>query len=171
MANNYEDVTLTPSIPMALITPLEVALLKGFGFQSEDDTVDGEPALYFYTEESGTSDEFSGTLPPLALATEADDPELVQALTNFYASEGIPADGEEDAFYDDLPLHWQTILQGVARRMQAASATPVALCVEAAFYCSKARPGEFGGWVSVISADKIQSGSTKSLMAGFLKSL
>lgn len=172
MANNYEEVTVTPSIPKALVTPLEIALLQGFGFHCEDDTVEGAPALYFYTEDSGTSDDFSGDLPPLSLATETDNPELVRLLETFYAGHGIPQDcGEEEAFYDDLPVGWQSLLQTVVKRMQAQSPTPVALCVEAAFHCSRTRPGEFGGWVSVISADNIQTGSTKSLMNSFLKNL
>ncbi len=171
MANHYEEATVAPFIPGDMVTELEKTLLRGFGFEYESSDSNGVEELYFYADTS-TSEEFNDDLPPLTLAGEQDDAELVASLKRYYQSRGIdPTQGqvEGDSFHDELPVNWTSLFQGISRRMQGDDPKPVPISVEAAFYCDKMRPGEFGGWVSVITADQVKSGSTKSLLSSFLR--
>lgn len=167
MANNHDQATVQPLIPESLIHPVEVALLRGFGFEHEAEQQQGCNMLYFYAE-NGTSDEFSGDLPALPGEVSGPGSELVDELRSYYLVHGMdPETGEEDAFLDDLPTSWTDIFQRIARRMRDAGLDDYAIVVQGAYYCDKMRSGEFGGWVTVISPESIQSGSTYKLAEEF----
>lgn len=68
-------------------------------------------------------------------------------------------DGPRDYDYEDKHTNWPELLQEMA-----VEAGIDAVIVEGAYYCSKMRQGEFGGYVTYITKDKIEHGGTQSLL-------
>jgi len=70
----------------------------------------------------------------------------------------------EDGVWDEHD--WVGIFQNAILRSNGEIKEVV---VNAAEYCSKMRPGEFGGWVTYITKDKYWCGSTYGLLTKFRK--
>lgn len=150
MANNYDQGTMQPDVPKAAIFDHEIALLKLFGFDCEES--DNE-SLYFYLEDGilpPDCQEVEDVLTPEEIAQVKADPEYADAL--------------DEPIEDNL---WIDILQNVLMRAPEIAAFTIMGC----YYCSKMRPGEFGGWVYFVTANDFRSGGTGLLAEQFLKDM
>lgn len=140
MADNYFQMTIEPSLPEAKLTNLELWLLQHL-FDWEGD--DGD-TLYFFAE-NGTK------------ADSEDDEEALDAIlavdTSPLAEKVREVRGEEPADYWLDGFNFDDIFQGILRR----NLDIPHVKIQGAFHCSKMRPGEFGGFATFITKDKIES--------------
>lgn len=160
MANNYEQATVEPIIPASAVSDFERELLRGFGFASEPGTLEaGAKALYFFAEDSVNSSYFGDLTVGEVMAAASHGDNLAAALVKELGSP--EADLTIDTFDEGIPS-WENILQRILRKPECQGIDEIV--VMAAYTCSKMRPGEFGGWVTRITRDHIQSEGTRSML-------
>ncbi|GEM_PF-2997724 len=159
MANNYEQATVTPSIPKRLVSELEKALLSGFGFGWEQD---GD-AWYFFVEDSIRGDECLLQLRPAVL--QSDQSPIAHAIRRYLEEEQIEVDWDTESEIDiEIPARvasWEGAFQQILSKPTNRGKVAVdEVVVMAAYYCSKLRAGEFGGWVARITRNDVQYDGT-----------
>ncbi|WEX12367.1 hypothetical protein [Chelativorans sp. AA-79] len=161
MADYHSPTVVTPLIPLAAITALELLVLEAV-FDSEIDT-DGR-CIYLFSE-TGPNDTISLDRGELASAIEtSDDPSPSTAKTYLTGKldqanlEGGPQDQYLDI--DMSGTSWAFILQDIVRRSTALDE----IVVTTSFTCSKMRPDGFGGAVTLITAETISGKSTTDML-------
>lgn len=165
MADNYSTGTLTPCIPASAVNEFEFYLLEVFGFQIYTDegqlylceeglfdygsSVEGEGMLYTFHEFEGKGFELAGAIlktynkvPDDPTTYVDDDDRIVSAILD--------------------NIEWETLLQTILKKPECNHIQDFIL--EGAWWCSKNRQGEFGGYVVRITRDNIQSASTNSIV-------
>ena len=159
MADNFSQATVQPSVPAALISPMELELLTAFGFDWVcEDLAAGGSAYYLYVPESLGFAEL--TLPAAELAAEGSGlgAYLRGHLRNLPETGDLElVDLSTDMAFDLL----QRLLHKDANRSPDALEE---LVVMGAFTCSRMRAGEFGGWVVRITRDNIQASDTYTVL-------
>jgi hypothetical protein len=160
MANNYEQATVEPVLPVSAVSDFERELLRGFGFASEPGTLEaGVKALYFFAEDSVNSSYFGDLTVGDVMEAASRGDSLAAALVNELGSP--EADLAIDTFDEGIPS-WENILQHILRKPECQGIDEIV--VKAAYTCSKMRPGEFGGWVTRITCEHVQSEGTHSML-------
>lgn len=161
MANNYEQCTVEPSIPEQLVTELDLALLRGFGFNHEKDD-DG--TLYFFAEES-VNNEFFGDIEWDVL--EHDTSPLAKEIRAYLVKNGVEREGVLDGEISSEVVTWERVFQTILGKPENRGKKRITEIVAmAAYTCSKMRPGEFGGWCTRITRDTVQHNSTHGMLEG-----
>jgi hypothetical protein len=160
MADHYEQATVEPVLPVSAVSDFERELLRGLGFASEPGTLGvGVKTLYFFAEDSVNSSYFGDlTVGDVVEAASRGDSLAAALLRNLGSQE---ADLTIDTFDEGIPS-WENILQHILRKPECQGIDEIV--VMAAYTCSKMRPGEFGGWVTRITRDRIQSEGTRSML-------
>jgi len=150
MADYFSPSVVTPSIPRGDMTPIEHLLLTAM-FQSEPD---GD-ALYLFAEASFND---RPILDVDEIRAALDDGEACRTADFVRANLADVACDEAILHLED-ELPWEQALQDIVRRSQ----TLANIQVITAFTCTKMRPDGFGGAITLITADQIQSSSTDQM--------
>lgn len=153
MADYHFPTVVRPSIPLAAITPLELALLTAM-FEHESD---GD-ALYFFSSEGASSTVW---LDPADVKALLSDETIEEgSVVAFVRERLLEADPNEAELELDLSdLDEARIFQQIVRRC----ADLDHVVIVSAWTCTKMRPDGFGGGISVVTADAILSSSTSEM--------
>lgn len=138
MANNYDQSTMSPKIPL---TPDQVAALdslRAFCFEGEEDP----------------------DIPLTDLAKKWMAEFEISEDDIWPDREAEPGSDVHYLYYEDgsLTPGTSSVLQEILRGLDPVEYPHLAW--EGAYTCSKLRPGEFGGWACFITRDEIQWHST-----------
>lgn len=165
MADNYSHFTVEPDLPAEFFTELELQILSVFGLSFE-----GSTTLYFFSDESRYADE-EIEISKVALSDESNF--VVRQLLDYIQANDLK---DEDGIYyismeninDDTDVEHEitpeTIFHSIIEKAMSHNSPIDEIVIEGTFSCSKMRPGEFGGFVTLITAEKIQSESTKTML-------
>jgi hypothetical protein len=146
MANNYEQATVNPVFPSSVVTPISKAFMALSGFSAYDDGNE----VYFCCEE-GVWEECLEFVHDTGRELGDDltvHTELEQRILDDYTNGDINTD-----------YNYCDVLQDMAKRAGIEE-----VLIEGAYTCDKMRMGEFGGFVTRITPDSIQYGSTMSIL-------
>ena len=136
MANNYTQCTVQPFIHKELITTAEIIQLEAAGFSCE---VMGDE-FYIYSEEGFTEE---------------------------YEVESEDENG--DTTYEEFPI-WPIFQRIIERSKSFRPNVEVEyeeideIVLEGAFTCDKMRPGEFGGFLTLVTENDVRGASTADLL-------
>lgn len=160
MADYYCPTVVEPDIPLADMTPLEHLLLSHM-FDSEPT----DEALYFYHEQSVEEMIWLdlGEVREALAGSQGIASRAAEIVTSALAKL-VPDASELELDLDLSDDSWEDVFQDIVRR----SGTISHVTVTKAFTCSKMRPDGFGGMVTVITADQVQSCSTHDMEREFL---
>jgi hypothetical protein len=153
MAHNAYLFTVTPSIPKNLMTELERKFLCHVLEYEED----GD-AIYFFSEES--PNEWFYISPNVEKLIESDKTDLGKHLHDVIVNQY--ADEESDDYDIEHNFDYTNVFQQIVARHK--DELPFVV-VEGCWWCSKMRPGEFGGFATMILPDEIKSIDTASWIA------
>jgi hypothetical protein len=155
MTDYHFPTVVRPSIPLAAITPLELALLTAmFEHETDGDT------LYFFSSEGASSTVCLDAADVKAmLADEIIAEDSVAAFLRDRLAEADPNEAELEVDLSDFDE--TRILQQIVRRC----ADLDHVVIVSAWTCSRMRQDGFGGGVTVVTADAILSSSTNEMEA------
>ena len=159
MADYHSPTVVTPTIPLADITPLERLILEAV-FDTELDRDDEH--IYLFSE-IGSSDLITVDRDDLLGAFEASVTVSGSTATERGAKllrEESPDTEAADIDIDMSDTSWEFILQDIVKR----SPTLDEIVVTTSFTCTKMRPDGFGGAVTLITADTISGKSTTDML-------
>ncbi|MDP2203338.1 MAG: hypothetical protein Q8K07_15040 [Methylicorpusculum sp.] len=156
MANNYSQATVSPVLPVALVTDFEIVLLNAYGFHFETHVSNGERSYYFYVSD-GESDELDHFDLDLIEEYAKQDDELALDLRQYILENGDCDIDQHISFNYSWPSLFQRILN-------KSGCTIDEIVVEGVFYCDKLRQGEFGGWITRITRFTVQHGGTQAML-------
>ncbi len=139
MSNSYCMATVEPTIPSQLLTELDKQVFKLLGATIEEH--DGECYIFFTDGVWLLLDNYMDEELSEYAVTDEDKEFVKSIIENDYSV--------------------QEILQVILNRPNINTRT---FTVMGSFTCDKMRPGEFGGWVSLVSADNILTESTHSML-------
>ena len=173
MSGTLDQATVQPSLPAALFSALDLAVLDGCGIRNESDP-DMPGCLYFYSEEG--LGEFHGLLP--AALVEADNSKLGLAINGYLKRQQIPYScGDEFGDEIDLPgsvADWAVVFQEAIKKSRVAGdGSPLnagrnaadEIVIMGAFTADRMSPGDFGGYVVRITERVLQREDTYSALA------
>jgi hypothetical protein len=149
MANNYETATVTPELPASLFSPFALEYLKGCGFDHE-----GEGMLYFYAEDAVR--DYDGDLKVRDALDNAEACPVAKLVTAALPPDADPAHGLAE--YETHP-DYADVFQLFADKAEGKE-----IVVEASYWCDKARPGEFGGWVARMTPAGVRVAGMQDLL-------
>ncbi|KEZ19423.1 hypothetical protein CP98_01944 [Sphingobium yanoikuyae] len=158
MTDYHFPTVVRPSIPLAVITPLEHALLcQMFEHESDGDT------LYFFSSEGASSTVWLDAADVKAmLAGEAIEEDSVAAFVQDRLAQADPDEAELELDLSDFDE--TRIFQQIVRRC----ADLDHVVIVSAWTATKMLPDGFGGGVTVVTADAILSNSTSEMEARLL---
>lgn len=160
MADYHSPTVVSPSLPLADISPLE-QLILGQVFDTEPA---GKGLVYFHSW-SGAHEFLSVEVGELRAAyagsvgTNGVAHDIVTTLLDRHAKTGEGGDDIEI----DLSIAgfgWERILQDIIRRSSGIDE----ITVTTSFTCTKMRPDGFGGMITRITAEAIESGSISGML-------
>ncbi|MDO8844757.1 hypothetical protein [Methylicorpusculum sp.] len=109
MANNYSQATVSPVLPVALVTDFEIVLLNAYGFHFETHVSNGERSYYFYVSD-GESDELDHFDLDLIEEYAKQDDELALDLRQYILENGDCDIDQHISFNYSWPSLFQRIL-------------------------------------------------------------
>ena len=157
MADYCTPTVVEPMIPMADILPIEAIFL------AQVFTEDIENGTTYYCSEHGASDLVFLNPSKVREALAATDPGSSRLAALLLADHTDAIEGDEDIELGTAGDLWPSVLQDIVRR----SSNIDHVAITMAFTCSKMRPDGFGGLAMMITADKIRSESTHTLIDRF----
>ncbi len=156
MANNYSKATVSPVLPVALVTDFEKILLNEYGFDFEFHGLQEDLSIYFYVPECERDDVDGFDLDLIDdYASEGD--EIAKALQKYISANG---GGDIDRFISSR-YSWVSLFQ---RILNKPGCQIDEIVVEGCYFCDKLRQGEFGGWITRITKLNIQYGGTQAML-------
>jgi len=167
MANNYEQSTVSPTLPKKLFTELELLTLSALGMQHEP-SIDNH--LYFYSEDPSWGNDIEVVQKML---NDKNNFVVKQYLDYIEANDKVPnLDGtvtfdfnveeiNDDCNCSECELAIETIFQSILEKKDCEKSEIV---IMGAFTCDKLRMGEFGGFVTRITNDSIQYNGTYQML-------
>ena len=172
MANNYEQSTVQPVLPKTLFTDLELKTLAALGMDYEPSFgSDREDCFYFFSEESSWGDDIEIDPDIYTAMLQDKDNYVVAQYLDYFEANDIQADENNiitvnlEEINDDTDseseLTSETIFRAILRK-QGCEIDEIVIM--GAFTCDKLRPGEFGGFVTRITKDKIQQSGTYQIL-------
>lgn len=169
MANNYSQATVSPVLPVALVTDFELILLNEYGFQFETHGSNGDTSYYFYVPdgERDSVDDFD--LDSIEEYSKQGD-EIALELHEFILENG----NNDIDQYISFQYSWISLFQ---RILNKPGCTIDEIVVQGAYTCDKLRQGEFGGFITRITKFTVQHGGTQAMLIqmqqepAFLKAL
>lgn len=156
MANNYSQATVSPVLPVALVTDFEIVLLNEYGFHFETHVSNGERSYYFYVPdgERDSVDDFD--LDFIEEYAKQED-EIALELRQF-----ILENGDNDIYqHISFNYSWPSLFQ---RILNKPGCTIDEIVVEGCYFCDKLRQSEFGGWITRITKFTVQHGGTQAML-------
>ena len=169
MADYYHQVIFDTDIPATAMTPLERLFLEAI-FQSEP----SEGGIFFYAENSPNSFIEVGA-KELTAALDASAPLAPTSKAVTLGREALEnvMDGEETIAPEDVSdimietegEVWEEILQDICKRDPSIKD----IVAHHAFTCSKMRSDGFGGAVTRVTAEKIETISTYDMLDSMRK--
>lgn len=85
--------------------------------------------------------------------------ESQHGMVYFYAEDGINDEWEDPTTGEYKEVDWAGPLQEMLKE-----AGMPEVVIEGCFYCDKMRPGEFGGYITRITPDRVQYGGTQRML-------
>jgi hypothetical protein len=160
MPDYYELSTLTPYIPVAMITPLERALLEAFNLspKSLDDR------LYYFSEEGV----YAGTLdysPQRFIEDASPLRELIHQSVFKDSAKSVKDDESVEVDLETTAISWTDVLQSILNRPENTDIRHFTL--NQALTCSKMGPGSFGGAITRVTKDDVFYADTNGLSKMF----
>ena len=153
MADYHSPTVVRPSIPLAAITSLELALLSQI-FEHESD---GD-AVYFFSSDGPSDTVWLDIADLKVMLDEEPMPSgLVVEMIRAKLAEVTPDEAEPELDLSDLGE--AAILQQIVRRCDLLDH----VVVTSAWTCTKMRPDGWGGGVTVVTADHILFSSTNEI--------
>ncbi len=171
MADNYSEATVSTNIPRSLVSVLDESLLQALGFECEPADSEGK-FLYFFQQERGcymhiaNLDLFLQRIKAAYPDTDgrpAWTTRLIEHLSAIANDTGKVTETEIDL--DDLVIEAEQLFQDILNKPSNTGPDAIEeIVIMGAYYCSKMRQDEFGGWVSRITRDHIEMESTTGLL-------
>lgn len=153
MADYHSPTVVRPSIPLAAITSLELALLSQM-FEHESD---GD-AVYFFSSDGPSDTVWLGIADLKVMLDDEPMPSgLVVEMIRAKLAEVTPDEAELELDLSDLGE--AAIFQQIVRRCDQLDH----VVITSAWTCTKMRPDGWGGGVTVVTADQILSSSTNEM--------
>lgn len=141
MSNNYETITVLTMLPPNSLSKAHRIALRGCGFCIEDSAKD----IYLYSNEARSIDHDDGNDAIRELSeSEAANPGAEAAFQSWLLEE---LSGPNEVYWEDV---LQRVLQGLPEGVPH-------LDLQAAYWCDKERPDEFGGWAMRITREDVRS--------------
>jgi len=156
MANNYSQATVSPCLPLNLVTDFEQILLNEYGFQYELYGSPDERKIYFYVSD-GERDSVEDFDVDLIESSASLGDEIAVALQQYINENGAD---EIDQFIS-FQYSWVSIFQHILNKPGCQIDEIV---VEGCYFCDRLRQGEFGGWITRITKFSVQYGGTQAML-------
>ena len=173
MADNYSEATVNTNIPSNLVSDVEKELLQALGYKCEPADSEGS-YLYFFQRECNYSLHIED--PSLFLQqvnTTFPDKDnrptwptrLIEYLSEAVNSEEGNTDIEIDFSDLETEIAAEDLFQGILNKPANSGSEMIdEIIIMGAYYCSVMRPEQFGGWVTRITRDNINTEDTFSML-------
>lgn len=164
MANNYEQSTVSPTLPKTLFTGLELLTLSAFGMSHEPSQSDH---LYFYSEDPSWGSDIDIEVKMLCDKDNFTVKQYIDYIdaNNLKANEDNVFEVNLEEINDDTDSHSEltpeNIFQSILNKPDCKEKEVV---IMGAFTCDKLRQGEFGGFVTRVTKDSIQHSGTYQML-------
>ena len=156
MADHYSQATVSPVLPLALVTDFEKILLNEYGFNFYIDGPEHERNIYFYVPD-GERDSVEGFDIDFIESSATLGDEIAVALQQYINENG---EGEIDQFISSQ-YTWVSIFQHI---LDKPGCQIDEIIVEGAYYSDKFRQSAFGGWITRITKFTVQHGGTQAML-------
>jgi len=164
MANNYEQSTVSPTLPQALFTELELLTLSAFGMSHEASQGDN---LYFYSEDPSWGNDIEIN----AVMLSDKDNFVVKQYLDYIEENSLKANKDNvfevnlEEINDDTDSSSELSLENIFQSiLNKTSSKEKEVMIMGSFTCDKLRQGEFGGFVTRITKDSIQHSGTYQML-------
>lgn len=170
MAEQYTTETVLQHIPKALLNPVDILVLEELGMESEESARD---TLYLFREDFPVPEWPLSRQQAQTLAEDVQQhyprahkrPHWVERLhAEVERIQGLE-DGEHAISFDEMAVDAYDILSSILSKPENSGPDALeAIEIQAGYWCSEARPSEFGGYVVRITAKDIDILGTDHLL-------